>query len=134
MTQLKLKTTYLTKFKEEFIVKYGELKQEVLDKQKVLNNMKSMVLEVFDDLNTSMIEITKLPKYKGTTISKITRESSYAVKGDGTKLLDANKQPILISGRIDTKKLKEKYPNVYADCLKAVKSVEIKYDIKKVGK
>mgnify|MGYP003153561906 FL=1 len=48
MTQLKLKTTYLTKFKEEFIVKYGELKQEVLDKQKVLSNMKSMVLEVYD--------------------------------------------------------------------------------------
>mgnify|MGYP006969509025 FL=1 len=81
-----------------------------------------------------MIEITKLPKYKGTTISKIVRESSYAVKGDGTKLLDENKQPILISGRVDTKKLKEKYPKVYADCLKPIKSVEIKYDIKKVGK
>ena len=134
MTQLKLKTTYLTKFKEEFIVKYGELKQEVLDKQKILTNMKPLILEVFDDLNTSMINITKVAKYKGTTISKITRESSYAVNGNGTKLLDTNKQPILISGRIDTKKLKEKYPNVYADCLKAVKSVEVKYDIKKVGK
>ena len=134
MTQLKLKTTYLTKFKEEFIVKYGELKQEVLDKQKILTNMKPLILEVFDDLNTSMINITKVAKYKGTTISKITRESSYAVNGNGTKLLDTNKQPILISGRIDTKKLKEKYPNVYADWLKAVKSVEIKYDIKKVGK
>ena len=69
--------------------------------------------------------------FNGTTISKIVRESSYAVKGDGTRLLNENKQPILISGRVDTKKLKEKYPEIWADCLVPTKSVEYKFEIVK---
>ena len=41
MTQLKLNTknSYLTKFKEEFILKYGLLKQEVLDKSKLKDRL-----------------------------------------------------------------------------------------------
>ena len=52
MTQLKLniKNSYLTKFKEEFILKYGLLKQEVLDKSKVLATNKNLVQEIFDEL------------------------------------------------------------------------------------
>jgi len=143
MTQLKLniKNSYLTKFKEEFILKYGLLKQEVLDKQKVLATNKNLVQEIFDELNTSVVKLTKVPKIKissnsygdfnGTTISKIVRESSYAVNGNGQRLLNENKQPILISGRVDTKKLKEKYPEIWADCLVPTKSVEYKFEIVK---
>jgi predicted phage-related endonuclease len=45
--------------------------------------------------------------------------------------LNENKQPILISGRVDTKKLKEKYPEIWADCLVPTKSVEYKFEIVK---
>ena len=69
---------------------------------------------------------------KWSKICKITKESSYALKGDGTKLLDANGNPILISGRVDTKKLKEKYPHIWAECLVPTKSVEVRYEIKEV--
>ena len=66
MTQLKLNTknSYLTKFKEEFILKYGLLKQEVLDKSKVLATNKNLVQEIFDELNTSVVKLTKVPKIK----------------------------------------------------------------------
>ena len=46
MTQLKLKekSFTLTKKDKEFLVHYGLSKQEVLDKQKTLSNMKPLVL------------------------------------------------------------------------------------------
>ena len=136
MTQLKLKekSFTLTKKDKEFLVHYGLSKQEVLDKQKTLSNMKPLILELFEKLNTSMLEVSKVKVSKSLTVDakicKITKESSYALKGDGTKLLDANKNPILISGRVDTKKLKEKYPHIWADCLVPTKSVEVRYEIK----
>mgnify|MGYP001488549386 FL=1 len=59
MTQLKLKekSFTLTKKDKEFLVHYGLSKQEVLDKQKTLSNMKPLVLELFEKLNTSMLEV-----------------------------------------------------------------------------
>ena len=120
---------------------YAAEGKEVLDNQKVLATNKNLVQEIFDELNTSVVKLTKVPKIKissntygdfnGTTISKIVRESSYAVNGNGQRLLNENKQPILISGRVDTKKLKEKYPEIWADCLVPTKSVEYKFEIVK---
>ena len=127
--QLKEKIVYFTKLKQQFVLKYGLLKQEVLDKQKILTTYKPQIQEVFDALNTAQLKLDKVGDYNGTCVSKIVRQSSYAVDGKGNQLKDEKGNKILISGRVDSKKLKEKYPLVYADCLVPTKSVEYKFEV-----
>ena len=152
MTQLKLKLNSLSIKEQKALIHYGLNKQIHLDKFNLLKNLKPEILNLFEQRKTSFIEIGKVSEtflntskledeynkiykkcldkknYQGVLISKIIRQSSYAVNGNGKQILDKNGQPILISGRVDTKKLKEKYPKIYQECLVPTKSVEVKFD------
>ena len=152
MTQLKLKLNSLSIKEQKALIHYGLNKQIHLDKFNLLKNLKPEILNLFEQRKTSFIEIAKVSEtflntsklqdeynkvykkcldkknYQGVLISKIIRQSSYAVNGNGKQILDKNGQPILISGRVDTKKLKEKYPKIYQECLVPTKSVEVKFD------
>lgn len=152
MAQLKLKLNSLSIKEQKALIHYGLNKQIHLDKFNLLKNLKPEILNLFEQRKTSFIEIAKVSEtflntskledeynkvykkcldkknYQGVLISKIIRQSSYAVNGNGKQILDKNGQPILISGRVDTKKLKEKYPKIYQECLVPTKSVEVKFD------
>lgn len=152
MTQLKLKLNPLSIKEQKALIHYGLNKQIQLDKFNLLKNLKPEILNLFEQQKTSFIEIGKVSEtflntsklqdeynkvykkcldkknYQGVLISKIIRQSSYAVNGNGKQILDKNGNPILISGRVDTKKLKEKYPLIYQECLVPTKSVEVKFD------
>ena len=152
MTQLKLKLNSVSIKEQKALIHYGLNKQIHLDKFNLLKNLKPEILNLFEQRKTSFIEIAKVSEtflntskledeynkvykkcldkknYQGVLISKIIRQSSYAVNGNGKQILDKNGQPILISGRVDTKKLKEKYPKIYQECLVPTKSVEVKFD------
>ena len=152
MAQLKLKLNSLSIKEQKALIHYGLNKQIHLDKFNLLKNLKPEILNLFEQRKTSFIEIGKVSEtflntsklqdeynkvykkcldkknYQGVLISKIIRQSSYAVNGNGKQILDKNGQPILISGRVDTKKLKEKYPLIYQECLVPTKSVEVKFD------
>jgi len=152
MTQLKLKLNSLSIKEQKALIHYGLNKQIHLDKFNLLKNLKPEILNLFEQRKTSFIEIGKVNEtflntskledeynkvykkcldkknYQGVLISKIIRQSSYAVNGNGKQILDKNGNPILISGRVDTKKLKEKYPKIYQECLVPTKSVEVKFD------
>ena len=152
MAQLKLKLNSLSIKEQKALIHYGLNKKIHLDKFNLLKNLKPEILNLFEQRKTSFIEIAKVSEtflntskledeynkvykkcldkknYQGVLISKIIRQSSYAVNGNGKQILDKNGQPILISGRVDTKKLKEKYPKIYQECLVPTKSVEVKFD------
>jgi len=150
--KLKLKQKALSINEQKALIHYGLHKQVHLDKTSLLKKIKPEILSLFEEQKTSFIEIGKLSEtilntskleeeynkvykkcldkknYQGVLISKIIRQSSFAVNGKGKQILDKNGNPILISGRVDTKKLKEKYPKIYQECLVPTKSVEVKYD------
>lgn len=107
----------LSEEQEKLFIDYATTKQKRLDEEKVEGYLKPQVLKLFEDKKSNTIFFTS-DKYKGSVATLIIRESKRDENGN------------LLNGRIDSKLLKEKYPNIWKECLVPSKSKEIKLDIK----
>jgi len=107
----------LSEEQEKLFIDYATTKQKRLDEEKVEGYLKPQVLKLFEDNKSNTIFFTS-NKYMGSVATLIVRESKRDENGN------------LLNGRIDSKLLKEKYPNIWKACLVPSKSKEIKLDIK----
>ena len=107
----------LSEEQEKLFLDYATTKQKRLDEEKVEGYLKPQVLKLFEDKKSNTIFFTS-DKYMGSVATLIIRESKRDENGN------------LLNGRIDSKLLKEKYPNIWKECLVPSKSKEIKLDIK----
>lgn len=107
----------LSEEQEKLFIDYATTKQKRLDEEKVEDYLKPQVLKLFEDKKSNTIFFTS-DKYKGSVATLIIRESKRDENGN------------LLNGRVNSKLLKEKYPNIWKECLVPSKSKEIKLDIK----